>query len=320
VGGLDRPAHDRAALTVPHTWAVDGARIDLLAEDVGAYNSLHHDLPELADMQHPEALAAGALDGTSRLVLSFHGYVVRTADRCVVIDTCVGNDKSLSFRPAWHRKSDTRYHDGLTAASIAPAQVDLVINTHLHLDHVGWNTTWSASDGWRPTFPNARYVIVENEYRHAHERAARTEDPLAPLHATSLAENVDPLLELGLVDLVAADHVVTDDVRLLPTPGHTRDHVAVAVGRGRDAAVFTGDLLHSPVQLAHPDARWTGDEDGGLAAASRREFLDRYADSSTLVCTMHCPAPPAGWLRSAGNGFRLDSAARLPVDDGTSVR
>src|SRR5262249_5441799 len=102
-----------------------------------------------------------------------------------------------------------------------------------------------------------------------------------------------------------ADHVIADDVRLRPTPGHTPGHVAVAVGRGRDSVVFTGDLLHSPLQLAHAEARWAGDEDGALAAATRPEFLARYADTSTLVCTLHCPMPPAGWLRRAGKEFRL---------------
>jgi glyoxylase-like metal-dependent hydrolase (beta-lactamase superfamily II) len=296
---------------MPPSWEVDGVRVDLIAEDAGAYNPLRRHLPELAGLEHPEVVAAGALDTEGRLVLSFHGYLVRSADRCVVIDTCVGNNKSLSFRPAWHRKSDTRYRDGLAVAGVTPAQVDLVINTHLHLDHVGWNTTWSCTGGWRPTFPRARYVIVETEYRHAHERAARSADPQAALHAAALAESVEPLLNLGVADLVAADHVVADDVRLQPAPGHTRGHVAVAVGRDRDSVVFTGDLLHSPVQLAHPEARWAGDEDGALAAATRGEFLDRYADTSTLVCTMHCPAPPAGWLRRAGHGYRLDPARQL---------
>jgi glyoxylase-like metal-dependent hydrolase (beta-lactamase superfamily II) len=296
---------------MPPSWKIDGVRVDLIAEDAGAYNSLHRDLPELASLDHPEAVAAGALDSAGRLVLSFHGYVVRTADRCVAIDTCVGNGKSLSFRPAWQRKSDTRYRDGLAAAGIDPAQVDMVVSTHLHLDHVGWNTTWSAADGWRPTFPRARYVIVESEYQQARQRAARTTDPQAPLHAAALAESVEPLLAFGVVDLVAADHAIADHIRLLPTPGHTPSHVAVTVGHGRDSVVFSGDLLHSPVQLVHPEARWAGDEDGALAAATRRAFLERYADTPTLVCTMHCPAPSAGWLRRAGSGYRLDPAHRL---------
>jgi glyoxylase-like metal-dependent hydrolase (beta-lactamase superfamily II) len=291
------------------TWILDGIQIDLLQEDEGAFNPVVHAIP---------TLDAAALEGertwfdqygyaqeTRSLVLSFHSYLVRVGGKAILIDSCLGNNKSLEFRPTWHRKIDARWLDALSRAGVQAADVDLVINTHLHLDHVGWNTTWNGSE-WVPTFPNARYVVAEAEY----ESALRRTEPSnrhAALHRTSLAESVDPIRSHGLLDLVDADQQIDDRVRLTPTPGHTLGHVGVIVGD--HAAVFTGDLLHSPIQAAYPEVHWSGDEDPYLGARTRREFLDRYADTNTLVCTMHFPEPAAGHLRRVGDGYRLTPAA-----------
>ena len=292
---------------MPDTWFVDDIRVDRFAEDAGAYNDLGQALPDLTSAQLEAALAwsSGAVDVESgRLVLSFHGWVVRTPSRCIVIDTCLGDRKDLAFRPSWHRKDQNLLAARFAAIGVDVAEVDVVVNTHLHLDHVGWNTTLTA-DGWRPTFPNARYVVVAGEYRDARHRAAHAGEPNAVLHRTSLAESVEPLLDHGVVDFVVADHVFDEEVRLVPAPGHTADHVAVAVGRGDDALLFTGDLVHSPLQMAYPDSRWAGDEDPRTAAATRRALLERYVDTPTLVCTMHFPEPSAGRLTRRGSGYRF---------------
>jgi glyoxylase-like metal-dependent hydrolase (beta-lactamase superfamily II) len=290
------------------TWFAADVRIDRLVEDEGAYNDLDHALPDITDDQVDLELDWLARDGldraTRRLVLSFHSYLVRTPTSCILIDTCVGDDKTLEFRPSWHRKTGARWLLALAAAGVRPSDVDTVITTHLHLDHVGWNTTWSGSD-WQPTFPRARYLIAREEYQGALARAEDTAGPLAELHATSLRESVDPVVRSGQVDLVASDHIVDDYVRLIPTPGHTAGHVAVAVGLDRDVAVFTGDLLHSPLQAVHPEAAWSGDEQPEIATVSRRAFLERYVDAPTLVCTAHFPAPSVGRLQRWRNGFRL---------------
>lgn len=300
------------------SWVVDGVRIDLLQEDEGAFNPVDHALP---------SLDAAALEGergwfdqhgyapdSQSLVLSFHSYLVRLSGKTILIDSCIGNGKSLEFRPTWHEKTDERWLRALNRAGVQAADVDLVINTHLHLDHVGWNTTWNGSE-WVPTFPNARYVVSEAEYESAQLRTD-ARNPLATLHRTSLAESVEPIRGDGLLDLVDADQQVSDGVRLVPTPGHTLGHVGVVVGD--HAAVFTGDLLHSPIQAAYPEVRWSGDEDPNLAARTRREFLDRYADTTTLVCTMHFPEPAAGHLRRVGDGYRL-AAVRNQTGAGATI-
>jgi glyoxylase-like metal-dependent hydrolase (beta-lactamase superfamily II) len=294
---------------VTTTWISGEVRVDLVAEDEGAFNPIARTLPDLpADVleAEPRWFDQRGYDPQARsLVLSFHSYLVRTADRCIVVDTCVGNAKSLAFRPSWDGKQDERWLAGLRAVGLDVGDVDLVINTHLHLDHVGWNTTWTGSE-WVPTFPNARYVVSETEYAGAQLRAGRP-GPHTELHRVSLAESVEPLERHGQLDRVPGDADLGGGVRLIPTPGHTMGHAAVAIGDG--AAVFTGDLLHSPIQAAHPELHWSGDEDPVTAALTRRAFLDRYADTDTLVCTMHFPQPSAGLIRRAGDGYRLEAVA-----------
>ncbi|MGW9027104.1 MBL fold metallo-hydrolase [Streptomyces sp. NPDC055722] len=289
------------------TWTIGEVRVDLVAEDEGAFNPIVHALPGLpANVLDAERhwFDQHGYDPEARsLVLSFHSYLVRTADRCVVVDTCVGNAKSLGFRPSWDGKQDERWLAGLRAAGVDVGDVDLVINTHLHLDHVGWNTTWTGSE-WAPTFPNARYVVSEAEYAGAWLRAGQP-GPHAELHRVSLAESVEPLERHGLLHLVPGDVDLGGGVRLVPTPGHTIGHVGVVIGES--AAVFTGDLLHSPIQAARPELHWSGDEDPVTAALTRRAFLDRYAGTDTLVCTMHFREPSAGLIRCAGDGYRLEA-------------
>jgi glyoxylase-like metal-dependent hydrolase (beta-lactamase superfamily II) len=296
------------------SWFTSGVRIDLLAEDEGPFNSVEQSLPGLS----AEALARdrrwldhhGYDAASHKLVLSFHSYLVRVGGKNVIVDSCVGNDKALGFRPAWDKKSDTRWLAALLRAGVEPEQVHLVINTHLHLDHVGWNTSWTGP-GWVPTFPNARYIVPDLEYRAARERASAG-GSLAELHRVSLSESVEPLERHGVLDLVPASHRIDDDIRLVPTPGHTRGHVAVVIGA--DAVAFTGDLLHSPIQAADPELHWAGDEDPELAAQTRRDFLERYVDSNTLVCTMHFPGPSAGHVRRAGTGYRLQPVTPPPEE------
>ena len=303
------------------TWLVDDLRIDLLVEDEGPFNERRRDLPALTDVQALAAshgLAPRAVDADAeRLVLSFHSYVVRTPTTCVLVDTCVGDDKSLQFRPAWHRKTGGSWIHQLASVGLVPEDIDIVVNTHLHLDHVGWNTCWR--DGaWAPTFPRARYVIVESEYAAARQRAADSSSKHAVLHASSLRESVEPVIAAGLAELVDPHHVIDRYTRLIPTPGHTAGHVSVAIGDGRDSAVFTGDLFHSPLQVQYPEAAWAGDELPSIGIASRRAFLDSYSDTETLVCSAHFPAPSAGRLHRHDGGWLFQTAEVGLVSGGES--
>ena len=171
--------------------------------------------------------------------------------------------------------------------------------THLHADHVGWNTRLIEGK-WAPTFPKARYVFSAHEVRH-------WEVAYAKAGVSVFEESVLPVLEAGRADLVADNAVIGDHVRLLPTPGHTPHHVAVLLGKGRDEAAFAGDLLHSPLQWRYPDLLSAIDRDGAAAAAvSRRGFLERFADTGTVCCFAHTPAPSVGFVRRRGAGFTCE--------------
>jgi glyoxylase-like metal-dependent hydrolase (beta-lactamase superfamily II) len=205
-------------------------------------------------------------------------FVVRTPEHLVLIDTCVGNDKEREEVAVWHRRQGT-WLDDLAAAGVAPEQVDLVICTHLHIDHVGWNTR--LVDGrWIPTFPNATYLFAGEEWDYwRHERD------------TCIADSVVPIVEAGRARLVEADHAIDPWLRLEPTPGHTPGHVCVRLTTGAGQAVFSGDLMHRVVQVAEPQWSSRFCYDGKRAARTRGEFIDRHADTGTLILAAHFPRP-----------------------------
>lgn len=284
--------------------------IGRVVESNGPFMSVYEFFPDATPEQlapHRHWLDQGALDPrTDKLVMPIQSYVIRTPQNVVLVDSCVGNHKSVKWFPAWDQMNGTSYFEGLASLGLRPEQVDVVLCTHLHVDHSGWNTQWL--DGrWRPTFPNARYILSKNEVEGAEYLHRKYGDP-------TYAENVLPVLEAGQAELVADDHRIDDYVWLEATPGHTRGHCAVRVdGRGGDA-VITGDLIHSPIQCCFPHWNFRHDFDKPLAAATRRGFLERYSDCATQVLTAHFPLPSAGRVRGDGAAFRFEywEPGRLP--------
>ena len=225
-------------------------------------------------------------------------WIVRTPRHTVLVDTGVGNDKERGDNPLWNRRTGGLLDD-LRAAGVTPEQVDLVLCTHLHVDHVGWNTR--LVDGrWLPTFPNARYLLARPEWEHW------SADP-HPMNQTVLADSVRPIFDAGLVDLVATDHAVDAAISLEPTPGHTPGHVSVHVRSRGEEAVITGDLVHHPAQFARPHWGAAPDWDRALADRTRRAFMERYADTPVLVIGTHFAEPTAGRLVRDGDAYRLDA-------------
>lgn len=241
--------------------------------------------------------AGGALDDKDEIVLCFQSFLVRTPHHTILVDSCVGNDKERA-RPMWNQRQDPAWLAALAATGTRVEEIDYVLCTHLHVDHVGWNTRLE-NGHWVPTFPNARYVFSEKEFAYWNERNAEAAIP----HFT---DSVLPVVAARRADLVANDFAIGDVVRLLPTPGHTPDHVAVEVGRGRTDAVITGDLLHSPLQMRHPELQMRIDFDPAQAVATRRGFLERFCDSETVCCFAHFPSPSLGRVRRWGEGFRCE--------------
>jgi glyoxylase-like metal-dependent hydrolase (beta-lactamase superfamily II) len=240
-------------------------------------------------------MQAKALDETDTLILCFQSYVVKTPHHTILIDSCIGNDKPRPTRPKWNMKTDDTYMRGLAAAGLSVGDIDFVMCTHLHVDHVGWNTRLE-NGRWTPTFPKARYVFAKTEYDYWAEQNGKTEVP-------PFADSVLPVVEAKKADIVTDDFALGDHLRILPTPGHTPGHVAFTFGRGKDDAVFCGDLMHSPLQTLHPELSPKFDVDPVQAAKTRRSFLERYCDTDTLCCTAHFPSPSTGKIRRKGNGF-----------------
>ena len=231
-------------------------------------------------------------------VMSVHALLVESQGERIIVDTCVGNDKDIPTIKAWNRRVGGTFLEDLAGAGFAPESVDTILCTHLHVDHVGWNTRLE-NGKWKPTFPNARHLFAKDEYDHW---AKTDQGPLQSVFDQSVA----PVFDAGLVDLVAGDHVVTDEVTLEPTPGHTPGHVSIHIRSRGEEAVITGDMIHHPSQIARPEWRSSADWDGELGESTRRAFLDRYADRPVLIIGTHFAAPTAGHLVRDGDRYRLD--------------
>jgi glyoxylase-like metal-dependent hydrolase (beta-lactamase superfamily II) len=238
-----------------------------------------------------------ALDSEDRMVLCFQSYIVRTPRHVVLVDSCIGNEKTRMDTPIFHQRKDESWMRGLAEWGLTVEDIDFVMCTHLHVDHVGWNTRME--DGrWVPTFPNARYLFSRKELDFWLAEHARS--PIS-----CIEDSVIPIVEAKLCDLITSDHVVDDHIRLLPTPGHTIDHFAVTLGRSGVDAVITGDLIHSPLQAKYPELSMRIDYDPGQSAESRRQFLARYCDTSTICCFSHFPSPSWGHIKRGSEGYRV---------------
>ena len=170
--------------------------------------------------------------------------------------------------------------------------------THLHVDHVGWNTR--LEDGrWVPTFPNARYLWNRQEYDY-------WIDSEETLYQSIMSESVKPVFDAGLVDLVEGEHAVTDEVRLEPTPGHTPGHVSVHIASRGEEAIITGDFIHHPVQCAHPEWSSAFDYDAPQGIETRRKFFAQYANQPVLIIGTHFAGVTAGRIVPDGDVWRLD--------------
>jgi glyoxylase-like metal-dependent hydrolase (beta-lactamase superfamily II) len=253
--------------------------------------------------QHRKWMEPHALDPVSgNLVLIIQAFLVRTRHHTILVDTCVGDHKSRPRRPFWHLQKLNTFLPRLAAAGVNPEDVDYVMCTHLHSDHVGWNT--QLRDGrWVPTFPNAKYIFAQQEWEHWEQLHAREPQP-------QLLDSVLPVMEAGQAQLVRSDFALDDEVWLEPTPGHTQGHVSIRLASAGAQAIITGDCIHSPVQCLAPQWIMRADVDPVLAGSTRRSFLERYCDSSVTVCATHFPEPSIGRITQRGNAFWFENHAQ----------
>ncbi len=230
-----------------------------------------------------------------KVFMTIRSLVVESQGKTIVVDTCLGNDKPRAVK-AWNMLQGP-FIDDMTSAGFDPSAIDTVLCTHLHVDHVGWNTKLVDGD-WVPTFPNARYLFTEAEWDYW---SAQTEEEDVVLRSDS----IQPVIDAGLVDLVPTDHKVTDEVWLEHTPGHTPGHVSVRIESQGQRGVITGDLAHHPAQLARPEWSSSYDVDVAGGIATRHSFFAGNADADVLVMGTHWE-PCAGHIKTDGDVWKLE--------------
>ncbi|QQS13147.1 MAG: MBL fold metallo-hydrolase [Rhodospirillales bacterium] len=252
---------------------------------------------------HEHWLAPRYFDPASgKLISSIHSWLVRTGRHTILIDTCNGNHKPRPGMPRFDML-DTPYLDRLKAAGVAPEQVDFVMCTHLHVDHVGWNTR--LEDGrWVPTFPNAKYVMSAAD--HAHWSAAVTAADTPQYERNVYNDSVLPVVEKGAAVMVGAGHQCGDHVTVRASPGHTPGHIHIDLRSDGRRAVFSGDALHNPVQV--PLWRWNSRFclDPDQARRTRHDLLADCAETGALLMPAHFGPPHAARIRARGDAFELD--------------
>jgi glyoxylase-like metal-dependent hydrolase (beta-lactamase superfamily II) len=230
--------------------------------------------------------------------ISFQAFVLRSRGQAVMIDTCIGADRQREYEVFC--RLETTFLEDLAVAGFPPASIQAVLCTHLHFDHVGWNTRL-VNGRWVPTFPQARYLFGKKEFDHwVHLRNTGGYHNFDHLH-----DAIDPIVAAGLADYIGTDHQLTDEVSLFPTPGHTPGHISVHIHSRGEEAVITGDLMHHPIQLIDPSRHANFDMDKAQGALTRQQFVERFANSKVRIIGSHFCDPTSGWIERQGRGWRL---------------
>lgn len=236
--------------------------------------------------------------GRNALKLSIHSWLIRAGGRSILIDTCVGNHKARPTRPKWHLM-ESRYLARLAEAGVRPEEIDVVMCTHLHADHVGWNTRLD-NGRWIPTFPKARYVFSKADYDHY---LALDREGKAPANHGSFRDSVLPVVEAGLAQMVSGATVLDEHLSLEPAPGHTPGSVVVKLASQGKSAFFPGDVLHHAIQVYHPEWNSFVCADAAKARQSRRMVLEQCSGSGALLMPTHFGAPFVCHIEAKGGAF-----------------
>ncbi|MGY4408201.1 MBL fold metallo-hydrolase [Bradyrhizobium sp. USDA 3315] len=252
-----------------------------------------HDIAEHVHWLGPRNVNPASL----KLRMSMHAYLIRTRHHTILFDTCCGNDKERSYEPTWHQLQYP-FLERLAAAGVRPEDVDIVMCSHLHADHIGWNTRLLNGE-WVPTFPNARYLISKGEFEWW--RDAIGSGSVKAYRKLSFDDSVLPVVDHGQATFVENDHSLEnempDEVRYVPLHGHTKHHCGLYLCSKSQDALFTGDAIHHPVQLARPDWLNAG-FDAAQATQTIRDIINRIIDTPTKLMTAHFAYPTAGCIVS----------------------
>jgi len=230
--------------------------------------------------------------------MNFQGFVVQTPTKNIVVDSCIGAGRDRQFDVFCNLPEG--FLEDLESLGITRHDIDIVMCTHLHFDHVGWNTYKDPETGeFKPTFPNARYLFGKTEYDAW--QIIRHDGIHHPGH---MIECVDPIVEAGMADFIEPDHRICEELTCEPSHGHTPGHVHVCIESKGERAVITGDLMHHPIQCAIPHRTATFDMDKDAGRASRLRFVEKYTDSGVLIIGAHFADPTAGHFRLHGEDDR----------------
>ncbi|MFC9835564.1 MBL fold metallo-hydrolase [Rhodococcus sp. NPDC127530] len=282
---------------------VGAAVVDVVSEmsfPEGPPHELLAGLPEGAVTRNLEWLAPDYYERASGFMISsIHTWVIRLSGKVILVDTCVGNDKQ---RPAFEfvHELSLPYLERLAAVGVTPEDVDYVLCTHLHLDHVGWNTRL-VDNRWVPTFPQAEYIFSRDDYAHWEPASGAGRDD--PINQNVFTDSIAPVTASGQMRLVDSGYSPVEGLTLVSAPGHTPGHAVVRLTSKEKSAVFFGDLMHSPLQVAYPDVNSIFCLDQPRAAATRRKILERAAHEDDILFSAHFPAPHLGRVSVDGDGF-----------------
>ncbi len=281
-------------------WKIGDVEIFQIVEmvDDELFSSFIPDAKPEAIMKYPwlKPHYVGERGNLKALVQSF---VVKSEGKCILVDTCNGNHKNRPGLPAWGNLS-TNFLEKFAEAGIALEDIDFVVCTHLHFDHVGWNTKLE-NGKWVPTFMNAKYLFSKEEYQYWIERP---ENEVEDDH-NGIADSVVPIVEAGKAEFVEDDHKLDSNVRFIPTPGHTPHHISIVIESKGEKAIISGDVMHHPCQIA--ETRWTtlADTFPNQTVKTRVEFLKQYANTKTLIIGTHFSYPVAGYIVEENGKYKF---------------
>jgi glyoxylase-like metal-dependent hydrolase (beta-lactamase superfamily II) len=286
---------------------IGGFEVHRVAEYEGPFLAPHEFFPDFdpevlrdnADLLGPQLIDPAS----GRLIFSFHTFVIKTGRHTVLIDSCLGNDKERPSRPQFH-KMRSNYLADLAAVGVRPEAVDYVMCTHLHWDHVGWNTRLD-NGSWVPTFPNARYVMARREYAHWEGLYKQQQAEDTP-HRRAFEDSVLPVVRTGQSQLVDDDFALEDGLWLEAAPGHTPGNVVIHARSRDETAVFLGDVLHHPLQLCKPEWSTFACSDRELSRRTRTRLVEEHAERGTRLLPAHFPAPTVGRIRRHKSAYRYE--------------
>lgn len=238
---------------------------------------------------------AGALDDRHRMSLGLNCLYLESQGKRILIETGVGQKERV--RGASSPLQEGNLLAALATLGVSPEDIDIVINTHLHADHCGWNTRRADGERWVPTFPRAAYLIQRGEWEAATHPNERT-------RATYLPENLFPLEEAGVLELVEGERRVTDEVTIIPTQGHTADHASVVITSGGETAIYIGDMVQTRVQLER--TAWVSAFDilPLVSMETKKRIVEEAIERRALIVAVHCPFPGLGRMTRTDDGKR----------------